>query len=285
VHQGHLKKKFIWHSGVISGASLHRLNQWHLENHLYFIHPSQWKFIDKHLKMVIIIYMRGYEQGTRFTCDRIEAMTGVAGRTLRRFLKEAALQFPEWYTINNPPRNRCIQDIARERLRTNKGLSNRGDEWKKYKGHTERLMLIEQERKKGNKKMSELAAIFNCSSVSIRLYSTKTLTSFMDIKLSVVYGVKNKEIREMMLSKISDDYSCPLCTKGLSIINADETAIHHCHMCGLIIDIMCGSCNALEFKKESFRHRYIFGYQVRAKLINKIPYLFELGYCPSCNPK
>jgi len=78
-----------------------------------------------------------------------------------------------------------------------------------------------------------------------------------------------------MLSQIPEDYACPLCSKKLSLINTEESALHHCHLCGLIIDLLCSSCNSLENKKETFRNRFIFGYSIKAK-IGKIPLFMKL---------
>jgi len=85
--------------------------------------------------------------------------------------------------------------------------------------------------------------------------------------------------------KIPEDYSCHFCTKKLNLSNCHESAIHHCHECGLIIDLICRACNALERRKISFRNRFIFGFeiQVRGPVMGKIPYKYEFGKCQKCN--
>jgi len=78
-----------------------------------------------------------------------------------------------------------------------------------------------------------------------------------------------------MVSKLSEDYTCPLCPKKLSLINTKDSAIHHCHICGLIIDVMCRSCNALEQKRPTFRNRFLFGFSIRARA-GKYPWIAKL---------
>jgi len=75
------------------------------------------------------------------------------------------------------------------------------------------------------------------------------------------------------------------CTKRLNLSNCQESAIHHCHECGLIIDIICRACNALDNRKISFRDRYIFGNKPQATgpSMGRIPYKYPFGKCPKCN--
>jgi len=106
--------------------------------------------------------------------------------------------------------------------------------------------------------------------------------AYMDHKLKVAYGISDKSTRKFMLSKLSENYYCPFCPKKLNITNTQDTAVHHCHLCGLMVDVMCRGCNALEDKKSSFRNRYIFGFGIRAKE-SYPPYIYELGNCAECN--
>jgi len=150
-----LKKIFLWHSGIVSGNSLQREKQWKDENHLYIINPSQWKFIDKHLKMVLLVWMRGKETSgdkTRYNWEQIESCTGVSQRNMRNLLRETEKIFPDWFRVNNPPSPPTTLSLSRSNYRALLHLPDRSEEWKIYRGHCERLMLLKQERNKGRNK-------------------------------------------------------------------------------------------------------------------------------------
>jgi len=57
-------------------------------------------------------------------------------------------------------------------------------------------------------------------------------------------------------------YRCPFCPKILSMFV--KAAFHHCHTCGVLIDLTCLQCNASEFRQSNFVGRYIFGFSIRS---------------------
>jgi len=254
-----LREEFTWNgSKNFDGGIVRKEQVYRDQYHLYKIHPTQWKYLDLHLQMVYIIWLRGLitPKQSRFTWKQIEAQCGESQKTLLRLLKEARKLFPEWYNINIPPPPRSKSSLEREELRKKLNLTNRSTEWKDL-GRLERQFLIQLEKEKGVKQKKILCAIFDITPSTLSESCFQFFKEYLDSTLNKKYGVKDIDLRRWMMEQIPDDYFCFFCTKRLNLSNCHESSIHH--ECGLIIDVICRSCNALDNRKISFRNRYIFG--------------------------
>jgi len=128
-----LREEFSWNgSKDFDGGIIRKEQRYHEEHHLYKIHPTQWKYLDLHLKMIYIIWLRGLNtpNRSRFTWSQIESQCGESQKTLLRLLKEARKLFTEWYDINIPPKPRSKESLKREELRKKLNLPNRSTDWK-----------------------------------------------------------------------------------------------------------------------------------------------------------
>jgi len=239
--------------------------------------------MDRHLKMLLLIWMRGRITGksSRFNWKQVESSCGASQKTLSIFLKQSDREFPNWFKLNNPVRPRSQGSVIRQTLRQRMNLQDRSIEWKK-RGKPERLHLLKQEREKRHSKVKILSAIFDVPPLSITQNSVVSYRECLDMKLKYQFGIKNADLRLEMVLKIPEDHSCAFCCRKLNFINSNESAIHHCHLCGLIIDVICRSCNALEVRKDNLKNRFIFGFEPQASC-GKLPYLYEFGKCENCN--
>jgi len=123
------------------GTAIERKQQYDEEKHLFIIHPSEWRYIDRHLRLVVLIYLRGWDHGNyRFTWKQVECQTGQSQKTLSGVLKEAKVEFPNWWDINKRIDILSHDAIRRRNFREKKNLSSRHSEWAK-RGKLERLQF------------------------------------------------------------------------------------------------------------------------------------------------
>jgi len=205
-----LREEFTWNGSKNFAGGIVRKEQLYKEEyHFYKIHPTQWKYLDLHLKMVYIIWLRGLitPNRSRFTWIQIEAQCGESQKTLLRLLKEARKLFPEWYEINIPPPRRSKSSLQREEIRKSLNLPNRSTEWKN-RGRLERQYLIQLEKDKGYKKKKILCAIFDIGASAFDESCFKSFKEYIDSTLNKKYGVKDNDLRRWMIQQIPDDYSC-----------------------------------------------------------------------------
>jgi len=92
-------------SHIISGGTVRKKQRYDDEKTTYIVHPSEWRHMDSHLKMILLIWLRGYRYGkrSRFTWDKVECQTGESQKTMSHLFKESITVFPEWYRRNFPP--------------------------------------------------------------------------------------------------------------------------------------------------------------------------------------
>jgi len=190
-----LKKEFIWQGNdQMCGGKLRRQQQYDNEKDIYVVHPTQWKYLDKHLQMVILIWIRGKgdDGKQRFTWSQVEASTGVSQKTLYLFLKDFAGEFPLWFNYNHPVSPPSRNAVIRNSYRLRNGLPNRHSEWIRYKGKPERQLLIKQEVDKGNTHINDWCAIFDVSQTTTQLNTITTFKAYLENKLRCSYGLKDK---------------------------------------------------------------------------------------------
>jgi len=282
-----LPKNFQWQgSHIMSGGIIRKGQRYENEKKIYVIHPSEWKHLDSHLKMILLICLRGSDGPfrSRFIWPQIECMTGESQKTLSNLLKESKRTFPIWHASNAPPVMVSKSSFLRAEIRRKFDLPDRSGEWKN-KGRLERQYLIYQENQKGHTKINILGAIFDVSSSIIKYNQMKTFKEYINHTFKSRYRINDDQLRSEMVAVIDEDYACPFCPKKLNLSNCKESAIHHCHLCGLIIDVTCRACNALEKRKLTFRSRFIFGFRPQATgaIMRGIPYIYEFGQCVECN--